>query len=121
MGNSGGIVITKISDIKYNWKAIKENLISNFEKELNDPELNYFKNYSQNSLNECNRLPDTIENYTGDEIIELLSSFSSSDCPFNFRDEYIITPYGAYVRYDIDMLSNIFFKFADGELVKTWT
>lgn len=115
MGADGGVKITKVSDIKKDWKAIKENLISALERDVQDAETWALK-YAQEALDESRKLPDNIDNHSGEDIVKMFSFMASCDCPYLYED-VILTGVGDNVGDNMRTLSMVL----RGVYVETWT
>lgn len=116
MGADGGIKITKVSDIKKDWLEIRINLLTSLEYDLKKSIGLWETNYIQNSIDGCNKLPDDISGYSGEDIVKMFSFMSSCDCPYLYEDS-IITAVGDNVSDDMNTLS-----FAlNGISIETWT
>lgn len=115
MGADGGIKISSVDDIKKDWTNIKTQLISRFEGSLNycgSWELKYIEKY----INKSKELPDDINNFTGDDIVNLFGYLRSCDCPYHFNG-CIITGEGDNVADQMNTLSDCL----KGTSIETWT
>ena len=115
MGADGGIKITKVSEIKTNWKQIKENLIKWFEQGLNRCD-NWEKKFLQEYLDKSKELPNEINNLSGEEICKLFQYLAYCDCPYLYEDA-IITAEGDNVASQMETLS----MSLNGISIETWT
>ena len=115
MGADGGIKITKVSEIKTNWKQIKKNLIKWFEEDLSRCD-NWEKKFLQEYLDKSKLLPDDIKTLSGDEVCKLFKYLSSCDCPYLYEDA-IITAEGDNVASQMETLSMCL----NGISIETWT
>lgn len=117
MGMDGGIFITEIKDIREKWLDIKINLIDSFEKGLQRAESYEVSTY-KSALEQSNSLPDSVDELSASEIVKLFSYMKSCDCPYLFKDEYIITGKGDYVFFTMSILSR---ALPSTESIETWT
>lgn len=115
MGANGGIKITKVSEIKTNWKQVKENLIRRFEQDLNRCD-NWEKKFLQEYLDKSKQLPDSVEYLSGEEICKVFQYLASCDCPYLYED-LIITAEGDNVESQMETLS----MSLNGISIETWT
>jgi len=99
MGMDGGCQITKIEDIKENWKEIRKRLITQLGVYEKDSSI------ESSMLKQARELPEDINNLSSNEILSLLSFLEYRDCPFLFDDKYIVTGYGDNVTSWMKSLS----------------
>jgi len=117
MGMDGGIFITEIKDIREKWLDIKVYLIDSFEKGLERAETYEVSTY-KDGLEKSNNLPDSVEGLSAKEIVNLFSYMEYCDCPYLFKDEYVITGRGDYIAFSMGILSR---ALPSIESIETWT
>ena len=117
MGSRGGIRITKVSEIRKNWKHIKEELTACFTYQVEHGDSWELK-YNQEYLDKSLELPDKIDDLTNNEIMVKLLYMSNCDCPYLYED-FIITGEGDYLPRQMEILSNALRRY--GEYIETWT
>lgn len=113
MGMDGGVNISKIKDIKEGWVKIKSDLIRNLEQ---------YEKSSKWSVNmqevqQAKDLPDNIDDYSGQQIVEMFQFLASCDCPYCLDDTYILTGDGDNVPDCMNSLSMAL----PGISIETWT
>ena len=124
MGADGGCKISRLIDIKKDWREIKNGLIDRAKKAVNrigqssNPDWN--DSYNLNTYKEMaqivGRYPDSIDDLSVQEVVDLFKFFESCDCPCAF-DDYIITGSGDNVAEFMEILS----CHLPGMYVETWT
>lgn len=117
MGMDGGIFITEIKDIREKWLDIKIDLIDSFEKGLKKAETYEVSTY-KDGLEKSNNLPDSVDELSAIEIINLFSYMKYCDCPYLFKEEYVITGRGDYIAFSMGILSR---ALPSKESIETWT
>lgn len=115
MGSSGGIKITEISEIRSNWKTIRNSLIELTERDFKHSEF-YNESSTFELFEKTNNLPKNIDKLTDEQICKELTIFSSCDCPTLYKGA-IITADGDYVEKRMLLLSLVL----PGVSVETWT
>jgi hypothetical protein len=123
MGADGGIVITKLKDIRNNWPKIKEGLIKSFEYDKNRA-ISRNESWNVNSysvaLQKSKELPDSLGELSDVELVNLFDFTASCDCPCLLEGN-IITASGDYVWDFMNTLSFCLRSNADGIYIETWT
>jgi hypothetical protein len=115
MGADGGIKISKVSEIKQNWKSIRENLINALERDLEYADKWELK-YSEEAWEKSGNLPKNIDNFTGDDIVKMFHFLANCDCPYHYEG-LIITGNGDNIGSNMNTLSNVL----QGVNIETWT
>ncbi len=115
MGADGGIKISKVSEIKENWKTIREALIRALENNLQYCDKHELR-YAKEAWFESENLPKNIDKFTGDDIVKMFNFLKNCDCPYHY-DGLIITGNGDYIGRNMDTLSNML----PGVNIETWT
>lgn len=119
MGADGGIIISKVDDIKKDWSKIKQDLITSFEYRIKRAESWEIK-YAEENLAKSKELPDDISSYTGEDIIKMFDYLKSCDCPYLFEG-FIITGNGDYVTDSMNILSSCLRSLDSSVDIETWT
>lgn len=117
MGMDGGCKLTKIADVKKEWKRIRNDMLARFES-------GYFSaskgSYDEQSYAELSNIvdcfPKNIDNLSNNEIIKLLKPFECCDCPALY-DDILVTGYGDNVLKGMNVLSGSL----PGVNYETWT
>jgi hypothetical protein len=117
MGMDGGIFITEIKDIREKWLDIKIDLIDSFEKGLRTAEKHEKSTY-ESGLEKSNNLPDSVDELSANEIVNLFSYMKYCDCPYLLKDEYVITGRGDNIWISMEILSR---ALPSIESIETWT
>ncbi len=120
MGMDGGIRIVKIKEVRDNWTSLKQSLIGYSEVTDNTRKWHPYDVSKFNSINDfCNRLPDTIENLSDKELMDVLKIFRNCDSPYLYEDNIIIASgdnlyvEGQVLDDAVSCLTNVF--------IETWT
>jgi len=115
MGADGGIKISKVSEIKQNWKSIREQLINALEQNLNFVD-KYELRYAEEAWLESENLPKNIDKFTGEDIVKMFEFLKNCDCPYHYEG-LIITGNGNNIESNMNTLSSIL----PGVNIETWT
>lgn len=122
MGADGGCKISKVKDIKKNWKKIKHGLINELERELNMATSDSFndkwtREHHPTYIKAVKGWPNQVLFKSNQEICDYLKLFPSCDCPYLFDEKYIVTAEGD----NICDLHDTMTMYLPGESIETWT
>lgn len=111
----GGIKISNIRSIRYNWDNIREKMINEFKDDFKRAE--YWEESTALKYHIiADDLPKKIDKLSDKELFNLLLQFKSCDMPIMI-DEMVITAKGDYVEKHMQTLSLCL----EGGYYETWS